>query len=287
MRHFQQNRITTSAIKAQPWESQQVELYDRIQALAIDQPGASFLFSTRLSRDHQWSLIYTQRVIEEYKKFLFVAIVADHPVTPSETVDQAWHLHLIYTNSYWDDLCAQILPKPLHHHPTQGGQQQRELFWDCYSKTLDTYESFFGYCAPVDIWPAPATRFRQAGKFRQVNSQDHWVIPKPSFALSRQVFLNILHRSWLRAVVITSLTAGLFSSLDFLCHSAITLGLDLVNIAINQPAIAQASSPLASPVLSHSEAEKNQNTGWFWGAFWGVFLIIKLINIAVVGLVRT
>ncbi|MBW4465378.1 MAG: hypothetical protein KME07_08055 [Pegethrix bostrychoides GSE-TBD4-15B] len=32
-------------------------------------------------------------MIEEYKKFLFLAIVADHPVTSLNAVDQAWHLH--------------------------------------------------------------------------------------------------------------------------------------------------------------------------------------------------
>ena len=228
MRHFQESKITPSSINSQPWESQQVKLYDQIQALEIDQPEASLPFSKRLARDHQWSFIYTQRVIKEYKKFLFLAIVADHPVTPSNAVDQAWHLHLTYTHSYWDDLCAQILPRSLHHHPTHGGQQQRELFWDCYSKTLDSYKRFFGYCAPADIWTAPATRFRQAGQFRQVNSQDYWMIPKPSFALARRVFLNISHRSWLRVVVVALLTIGLVFSLDFLYHSAIATGLDWI-----------------------------------------------------------
>ncbi|MCY7391758.1 MAG: hypothetical protein LH647_09805, partial [Leptolyngbyaceae cyanobacterium CAN_BIN12] len=86
MRHLRENRIATSPINSQLWKAQQVELFEQIQTFAIDQPGASLSFSKRLASDHQWSLIYTQRVIEEYKKFLFLAIVADHPVTPSNAV---------------------------------------------------------------------------------------------------------------------------------------------------------------------------------------------------------
>ncbi|MEK6230809.1 MAG: hypothetical protein N2A42_03075 [Luteolibacter sp.] len=33
----------------------------------------------------------------EYKRFVALAMLAGHPVTPSEEVDQAWHLHLVYT----------------------------------------------------------------------------------------------------------------------------------------------------------------------------------------------
>ena len=278
MRHLRDNRIAISPINSQPWEAQQIELFEQIQTFAIDQPGASLPFNKRLARDHQWSLIYTQRVIEEYKKFLFLAIVADHPVTPSNAVDQAWHLHLTYTHSYWNDLCTHILPRPLHHHPTQGGQQQRELFWDCYSKTLDSYERFFGYCAPVDIWSTPVTRFRQAGQFRQVNSQDYWVIPKPSFVLSQRSFWNILYRSWLQAIMITLLTVGLIFSLNFLHHSAIASGLDLVNIVTTQPAVAQGSPPPDSYAPSHSEVKPTQDSGWMWWAIGGFFLIVCFIR---------
>ena len=32
--------------------------------------------------------------IEEYRKFVFLALVAGHQITPSDQVDQVWHLHL-------------------------------------------------------------------------------------------------------------------------------------------------------------------------------------------------
>ncbi len=278
MRHLQENKIATHSIDSQIWESQQVELYAQIQAFAIDHSDASLPFSKRLARDHQWSPSYTQRVIEEYKKFLFLAIVADHPVTPSNVVDQAWHLHLTYTHSYWNDLCTQILLRPLHHHPTQGGQQQQELFGDCYSKTLSSYERFFGDCAPVDIWPVPATRFQQGGKFRQVNSQDYWVIPKPSFARSQRVFWQISHLPWLRNGMITLLTIGLVFSLNFLYHLAIAANVNLINVTIAQPAVAQVSSSPNSDVPADSEVKPAQDSSWIWWVIGFCFIFSAWID---------
>jgi hypothetical protein len=264
----QENRMATDAMNSQPWEFHQVELYERIQALKIDQAEVLFPFSKRLARDHQWSLVYTQRVIEEYKKFLFLAIVAGHPVTPSEAIDAAWHLHLTYTHSYWDELCTQILQKPLHHHPTQGGEQQRSLFRHCYSQTLDSYARFFGDSAPADIWPSLEARFQQAGQFRQVSSQDYWLIRKPKFALPKRGTLNISKRSWLLAVTLACLTFGLILSLDFLDHPAIASFLDW----INPTAIAQVSPPAPPLNSSKPSAPEAQPPQDWWPLFWIVLV---------------
>jgi hypothetical protein len=81
---------------------QQIKLYQRIQAFPLAQLNNQLSFSKRLARDNGWSSGYAQRVIEEYKKFAFLAVAAGHPVTPSDQVDQVWHLHLTYTRSYWE-----------------------------------------------------------------------------------------------------------------------------------------------------------------------------------------
>jgi hypothetical protein len=209
---------------------QQLELYKRIQNFEIDQPNIALPFSKRLARENQWSLLYTHRVIEEYKKFLFLAIVADHPVTPAVAIDEAWHLHLTYTHSYGDDLCSQVLQKPLHHQPTKGGVQQRQLFWDYYRKTLESYESFFSDRAPDDIWMTPAVRFGQAGQFRRVNAQNYWLIPE----LSKQ-----LHQGFWRAFY--------FLKQSFVITALLTFSLALSGSS----AIAQFSSQANHRFSSH------------------------------------
>lgn len=156
----------------------QQALYERIQAFSLDQPNAQLSFSKRLARDNGWSLEYAQHVIEEYKKFAFLAVVAGHPVTPSDQVDQVWHLHLTYTRSYWEDFCSQVLQTPLHHDPTRGGQAESQKFDDWYSKTLESYERFFGQRPPAEIWFTPEDRFGRDLHFVRVNTQQNWVLPK-------------------------------------------------------------------------------------------------------------
>jgi hypothetical protein len=192
---------------------QKLALYQKIQAFALDEPNVYFTYSQRLARAHRWSNDYSQRVIEEYKKFLFLAIAAGHPVTPSVAVDEAWHLHLTYTRSYWDELCGQVLGKPLHHHPTQGGQQQRQLFENYYAQTLESYQQFFG-CPPDDIWPSSTRRFNPAEQIRQINQKDYWLIPKPSLMSVSQLFRSWSQNLWLKGIVTFLLMLGFVLSLS-------------------------------------------------------------------------
>lgn len=167
--------------------SQQIELYKQIQSFSLDQPNAQLSFSQRLARDNGWSLGYTQRVIEEYKKFIFLAVVAGHSVTPSDQVDQVWHLHLSYTRSYWQEFCPKVLQTPLHHEPTRGGSSEQLKFDDWYSRTLESYKQFFGQIPPVDIWPDPKDRFGRDLHFVRANTQQNWLVPKPSLSYLPQV----------------------------------------------------------------------------------------------------
>ncbi|OYQ34069.1 hypothetical protein CHU92_12085 [Flavobacterium cyanobacteriorum] len=85
------------------------QLWERIQRFPIDEENAALTFSARLARENGWSRKYTQEVITEYKRFIFLCCVSPTPVTPSDPVDQAWHLHLTYTRSYWIDFCKNTL----------------------------------------------------------------------------------------------------------------------------------------------------------------------------------
>ena len=153
--------------------------YERISGFALDEPGSEFPFSSRLARDCDWSREYALRVIGEYRRFSFLAVSAGHPVTPSDQVDQAWHLHLLYTRSYWERFCGEVLGTALHHEPTRGGPRERSKFSDWYARTLESYRRLFGEEAPPDIWPASAIRFGEDLHFRRVNTRRAWVIAKP------------------------------------------------------------------------------------------------------------
>ena len=158
--------------------TEESKLHERILAYEFDRAGSVFPFSSRLARENGWSRGYTARVITEYRRFVFLAVTGRHPVSPSDDVDQAWHLHLVYTQSYWKEFCGETLKRPLHHAPTEGGPAERDKFVRWYRHTLERYRAVFGANAPGDIWPNPEDRFGNV-QFQRVNLQRVWVVTKP------------------------------------------------------------------------------------------------------------
>lgn len=154
------------------------QFVERVETFPIDSDNKSLRFVDRLARENNWSVQFAERVVLEYKRFCILAMKSGHPVTPSEQVDQAWHLHLTYTRSYWDRFCKEALGRPLHHEPTEGGVSENDKFHDWYAKTLSSYCRVFDAQPPADIWPSPAKRFAHAGAWKWVNAGRYWVIPK-------------------------------------------------------------------------------------------------------------
>ncbi len=156
----------------------QQQLWRQVKDFDLDVQGARFSFTDRLARENDWSLAFSLRVVMEYKRFMFLICMADHPLTPSDEVDQAWHLHLLYTESYWKDFCDNTLGRSIHHGPTKGGQSEKEKFNDWYGATKELYQTFFKKEPPADIWPSNKIRFASTN-YSRVNRHENWVIPKP------------------------------------------------------------------------------------------------------------
>ncbi|WP_106512950.1 glycine-rich domain-containing protein [Allosphingosinicella deserti] len=112
-------------------------------------------FERRLADANGWPDAHAARVIAEYRRFLYLAAIADFEVTPSKPVDAAWHLHLEDDDHYRGVLCGQVLGKLLQHLPGSGEPLEEERFRAQYRETLRLYESIFGP-APSDIWPIPS-----------------------------------------------------------------------------------------------------------------------------------
>src|SRR5262249_46322550 len=106
-------------------------------------------------------------------------VAAGHVVSPSEQVDQAWHMHLTYTRSYWDELCKNVMGQPLHHDPTKGGAAEQAKFIDLYNQTLASYQRLLGQQPPSDIWSPAKLRFGEDLRHVSVNSARFWIVPKP------------------------------------------------------------------------------------------------------------
>lgn len=169
----------------------------RINGLIFDDNSNSLTFSKRLARENRWAHWYALDVIEEYKKFLYLMAVAGHPVTPSIDVDQAWHLHLVYTRHYWDDF-AKHMPFEPHHGPTEGGIKEGEKFSEWYSKTLESYKNIFGMNPPVNIWPEPSVRFREGQMWQWIDTSQYVLVHQSmGFVMILIGLLFFLGLAWL------------------------------------------------------------------------------------------
>lgn len=155
------------------------KLWREIREFRIDDGEVTLTFADRLARENGWHRGYAQRVVEEYKRFIFMAMVADHEVTPSDPVDEAWHLHLTYTQSYWGKLCREVLGRPLHHVPTRGGSSEQSRHLQQYERTLATYREHFGCDPPADIWPPASIRFSTPSNHVRIDRNRVWVVRKP------------------------------------------------------------------------------------------------------------
>lgn len=149
-------------------------LLAKINGYQFDEPNDEIKFSDKLAREQMWSKPYTLRVLEEYKRFMFLAGMGIN-VTPSLEVDEAWHMHILYTRDY-AEFCTVVLGRFIHHGPTRGGRKEEEKFTDWYGHTKERYEYWFGQKPPLDIWPPNHVRFRPV-HFARVDLVNHWVIP--------------------------------------------------------------------------------------------------------------
>ncbi|MGL4595881.1 MAG: glycine-rich domain-containing protein [Bacteroidia bacterium] len=156
------------------------KLWHALCRFDLNDSSSSYTFCERLALENGWSLAFALGAIEEYKRFIFLICVYDESHTPSEEVDQVWHLHLLYTRSYWDEFCGEILKQKIHHGPTKGGKTEHEKYDMLYKRTTEHYAEVFGEEAPLTYWPSPEKRFAPA-RWVRVNKQAVWVISKLNF----------------------------------------------------------------------------------------------------------
>lgn len=164
-------------------------VWQRLAAHTFGPADAALTFATRRARENRWTLAHSELVIREYKRFCYLAMTAGQEVTPSDAVDQAWHLHLAYSRDYWRVFCPHVLRAELHHGPTRGGTAERSRFYCQYAATLAACEAAFGEAPPADIWSAARRRFSVDPRGVRVNAFDVIVLHRRvALALGLAVF---------------------------------------------------------------------------------------------------
>lgn len=160
------------------WTEANRELWARIRAHPFAEPAQGLDFRRRLAREQGWTLAEADAAIEEYRRFCWLACSAGQPLTPSDAVDQVWHLHLTYTEDYWQHYCPAVLRQSLHHGPTRGGHGEAARYRQQYAQTLAAYERAFGP-PPERWWPGTRERFARPERWVRIDRERHWLLPKP------------------------------------------------------------------------------------------------------------
>ncbi len=125
------------------------ELWNKILEFDFDNPPSEYGFSTRLANEKFWTNEFADQAILEYKKFMYLATTSEFMVSPSEIIDNVWHQHLIFTQSY-QDFCN-ILGKQIQHIPSTHNREEFEKFKQAKERTIKFYERDFGK-QPKNIW---------------------------------------------------------------------------------------------------------------------------------------
>ncbi len=151
-------------------------LWQKINSFEFDEQNSHSKFHNKLARENGWTIAYAKRVLEEYLKFIYLTAAYGN-VSPSDQIDQAWHLHLTHTRSYWTDLCKNILGKDIHHDPSKGGNVEDMKHKDMYKRTIELYIEEFGL-PPFDIWKDPKSK-KNYYNFQRVNMHKNIVFENP------------------------------------------------------------------------------------------------------------
>jgi hypothetical protein len=162
----------------------------RLASFSIDDGTPALTFTARLARENRWAPAHAHRVVGEYLRFLYLATVSPDTLTPSIAVDQAWHLHLCYTRSYWHHLCRDTIGRDLHHGPTRGGARENHRYHESYERTLRLYAEEYGTAPPADIWPSASLRFAADASPVTIVPRDHIVLSRAR--VRRAIALTVL-----------------------------------------------------------------------------------------------
>lgn len=135
-----------------------IELWDKIQGYSMPRPTSRTRwfqaevgdFESLLERDMNVSADDAKRLVQEYRKFLYLKALDGGLLTPPPDLDEVWHKHIECPNAAWDEFCRTVVGKPLEHRKGLSSEQARKA----YDRALALYETQFG-SRPTDIWPGP------------------------------------------------------------------------------------------------------------------------------------
>ena len=130
-------------------------LGQHLQARFGGHDASTKAFAHKVARKYGWSPAFALKAVREYKKFVYLGVVSDFVVTPSQVIDQVWHQHILFSKAY-RSFCQEIIRYEFDHNPELVSiEEQTGAFHAQYLATLKLYRTEFGIDPPADVWGAP------------------------------------------------------------------------------------------------------------------------------------
>ncbi|MCE9627919.1 MAG: hypothetical protein K8R56_08385 [Candidatus Eisenbacteria bacterium] len=153
-------------------------MLERVQEAFGGPDASTHAFAHKLSRKLGWSTRFALQAIEEYRKFLYLGMVAPFTVTPPKVIDQVWHEHLLFTRGY-REFCDQVLRRDFDHHPElMPDEAQTAGFEAQYDATCELYQEEFDRVPPAAFWGTPKfagrERLNERREARRRSDADLW-----------------------------------------------------------------------------------------------------------------
>ena len=132
-----------------------------VRDVMVEPPRTMTCFEHCLRHEGDWTDESATRITLEYRKFLYLKIVEGGVLTPSEVVDQAWHLHRCFPEAY-RRFCAEVAGQDIPH---QRGIPKAQAD-SSYARLLAAYVREFDQTPSVEIWPSLAMLRREEQSLR-------------------------------------------------------------------------------------------------------------------------
>ena len=93
---------------------------------------------------YNWDNKYTYSVLYEYERFMYIRSL-DSYTSPPESIEKFWHIHILYTENYYN-YCIDNYGKFIHHNPDTSLDQKR------ITNTIKLYIQIFPSVGYPEIW---------------------------------------------------------------------------------------------------------------------------------------
>ena len=104
------------------------------------------LLIPRIAQEHNYSKKDAANLLREAKRMLFLSVLTDQAVSPSLSIDDAWHEMLMFTRFY--RAFSDFIGGFIHHDPTPGPPDGGRT----YARTKEMYEKTFGIKPDERYW---------------------------------------------------------------------------------------------------------------------------------------